>query len=958
MNVPRRQVLKVGGLALASLGTASIFGVDKALASTPVSAALSPPAGTPQDSKSQVMLLSGTSKDDTVDWDFMCTTGSNSGTWSTIAVPSNWELQGFGNYSYRALSPGEQGLYKHSFTPPSAWQAKRIFLVFEGSMTDTEVWVNRASAGPVHQGGFYRFGYEVTDLVRLGESNLLEVTVTKDSANSSVNGAERLADFWEFGGIFRPVYLEARPAQFIDRVAVNAQADGSFAADIYLNGITTAGTLIAQISGPVDAGDSAHPKPVGSPFSVAVSPGLGKATLATAVQSPDLWTAETPNLYDLEVRLVQDGVETHRVTQRFGFRTVELRAGDGIYVNGTKVILRGIGRHTFWPDSGRTTSPEVSRSDILLMKEMNVNAVRMTHYPPDQHFLEYADALGIYVLDELTGWQHAYDTPTGTKLVEEMVVRDVNHPSIIFWINGNEGGSNPDLDALFGVYDPQQRQVFHAGRNFGGIIDRHYPTYSQTASTLAGSTVYLPTEFLHALYDGGGGAGLDDHWTLMMSSPLGAGGFIWDLIDEGVVRTDLNGIIDSAGNLDADGVTGPYRQKEGSFYAVKDVWSPIQIADPAYFETVFPAGFDGKVEIINNYSFTATAKCRFSWKLINFHDPSHSHAGHTVVRFADATPSRSRANAAPGSTDVLDLRLPRGWQHFDALSLTALDPSGQQINSWTWPIKKAIDYKNRIVTAGGGTTTASESATAITMTAAQTQVDISKATGTLAAVTCGHTTIPLANGPILATGSGALTDIAHHQDGNAHVVEATYTGDLNTCRWTLLPSGWLQLDYHYNLTGNDDYLGVNFDFPEDLVTGITWLGDGPFRVYKNRMRGVTMDVWSKAYNDTATGADTWEYPEFKGYHADIKWASLETRAGRITVVAEDDNLFLRLFTPRNGPNPLSATAPYPGGDISFLDAIAPMGNKFQTAALTGPQGAQNVATGDYRRTILFSFDAM
>ena len=164
-----------------------------------------------------VKHLTGTDKDHTVTWEFYCTEGRNSGTWSKIETPSNWEQQGFGSYNYGhdKIKQHEQGLYKHTFLADATWSRKKVFLVFEGSMTDTEVKVNGMSAGALHQGGFYRFKYDITKLIKNKAENLLEVTVSKMSANASVNNAERgNSDYWIFGGIFRPVYLEIVPEMF------------------------------------------------------------------------------------------------------------------------------------------------------------------------------------------------------------------------------------------------------------------------------------------------------------------------------------------------------------------------------------------------------------------------------------------------------------------------------------------------------------------------------------------------------------------------------------------------------------------------------------------------------------------------------------------------------------------------------------------------------------------------
>src|SRR6266699_935935 len=192
--------------------------------------------------QTEVRYLSGTGKDDAVMWDFFCTAGRGAGAWTKIPVPSNWEQQGFGGYNYGRDREGEtnpiareQGKYRLRFDVPAGWRGKVIRLVLDGAMTDTEVLVNGKSAGPVHQGSFYRFKYDITPLVRIGASNLLEVTVSKVSSNESVNNAERFkVDYWVFGGIFRPVYLEALPEKFIDWTAIDARADGSFSVDVHL----------------------------------------------------------------------------------------------------------------------------------------------------------------------------------------------------------------------------------------------------------------------------------------------------------------------------------------------------------------------------------------------------------------------------------------------------------------------------------------------------------------------------------------------------------------------------------------------------------------------------------------------------------------------------------------------------------------------------------------------------
>ena len=305
--------------------------------------------------ETEFQYLSGLGKDDPVKWEFICDKGQNANKWSTIGVPSNWELQGFGIYSYGRSAPADgwprvHGIYKRTFITPATWRERAVFVKFEGVMTDAAVTINGRSAGPVHQGGYYAFKYDITSLLKpAGEKNEIQVDVDDDSMNNSVNRAERRADYWNYAGIFRPVYLEAVPKTFVDRLAVNATADGALSVDV-----TTSDTHTQTQSGTAASLEmrvlDASAKPVGSPIVVKGIAFNSTANLSGTVPNPRLWTAETPNLYQLEVRLKIGDAVVHTVHQKFGFRTVEVLPGKGLFVNGKRVFLKGVARHSFWPE--------------------------------------------------------------------------------------------------------------------------------------------------------------------------------------------------------------------------------------------------------------------------------------------------------------------------------------------------------------------------------------------------------------------------------------------------------------------------------------------------------------------------------------------------------------------------------------------------------------------------------
>jgi hypothetical protein len=896
----------------------------------------------------RVVYLSGRGSDNTVNWEFYCTGGRQSGYWTTIAVPSCWEQQGFGSYNYGTdgSKTNEQGLYRYSFNTQNDWQGKHIFLVFDGSMTDTDVKINGQSIGAVHQGAFCRFQYEITNFVRYDSINSLEVTVSKMSANASVNSAERQADYWIFGGIYRPVFLKIVPAEFIERTAINAKADGSFLIDVYLQNINSGNLVEAQI-------EDIHGISVGSAFSQPIASGQNKVTLQTIITNPQTWSDEYPNLYRISVVLKQGSTEIHRVKERFGFRTVELRSGNGIYINGKKMLARGVTRHCFWPKTGRTLSDSINLLDIEAVKGMNGNSIRMSHYPPDVGFLDACDEKGIYVKDELGGWQSAYDTPIGKIILKEMVTRDVNHPCIYTWDNGNEGSShNALLVPEYAKWDPQNRIVMYPQAIFNGIDCAHYANYNSVVSKLNSSNIFQPCEVIHGLYDGGSGAGFNDHWKLMMSKPKSAGFYLWALIDEGIERTDQGNAIDVKGNQAPDGILGPYRQKEGSYYTIKEIWSPVNIDMDS-----LPPAFTGAIPVRNCYSFTNLNQCGFEWKLVDFYKPGQSATGFQIRKSGAAVAPDVPAGNGAGylTSDTLHLDLPADWQTYDALYLTVKDYTGRELYTYTWPIRKAREHRAQIVALVNGTVTKNEDTSYITINTSDCEFKFDKKNGNLSSVIRQGNPFTFSQGPALCSGTQTLNTITSRQDGSDYLVEATYTGNIAYARWRINASGWIQLQYKYSLSGQYDYMGVSFNYPESNIMGITWLGRGPYRVYKNRMRGVTFNVWQKEYNNTVTGSSLWQYPEFKGYYSNVYWAKMETTEGQITVVSEDERLFLRLFTPPAPVDPRNTIVAYPKGDISFLDGIPPVGNKFQPAANEGPEGQKNTASGDYSRTLYFFF---
>ncbi|MGN7810879.1 glycoside hydrolase family 2 TIM barrel-domain containing protein [Flavobacterium sp. 22076] len=900
--------------------------------------------------KTDKIYLSGKDFEHPVQWDFYCTDGNNSNVWSKINVPSQWELEGFGEYTYgrwykelNQKEPSkEEGLYKYDFEIPLDYKNKTILIAFGGAMTDTEVKINGKTAGPIHQGGFYEFKYDISSLLKFGSKNTLEVHVWKHSANKSVNNAERRADWWLFGGIYRPVWLEVSPKTHIENIAVNPKMDGSITVDLNLQQIPKNTLLEVSLSGKNGENFPAFTFPLKAKNT--------KKTITAKWENIKPWNPETPNLYNLKLVLKQNGAVLHEYDTKIGFRTLEFKKKDGIYVNGTKIIMKGINRHSFWPEGGRSTSKRISELDVQLIKDMNMNAVR-GHYPPDDHFLQVCDSLGLFVLNELAGWQNSYDTETGTKLVKEMVARDVNHPSVIIWDNGNEGGWNNEVDKVFAENDPQKRIVIHPWADFNGWDTHHYPTYLTGMHRFnSGENVFFPTEFMHGTYDNGHGAALEDFWNRYKESPLFAGGFMWAMLDEAVKRSDWKGEqkFDSKGSLAADGILGPHREKEGSYFSVKEIWAPIQFQPKQITDS-----FDGSFLITNDYLFSNLNSCKMEFKVLKSeNDVLYSNkTAQEISRGKIEIPSID-----PGETRKIKFDVPQNFFEGDILSITAFDQFNKEIYTWTWPIHKAGFYVSKFLAVQNTKAKASVTKTdsEITLKGNDVTVILNTFTGEIQKISNKMAVIPLTNGPRPIGMKAKLKDIQISQEAEKAICIVNYSGGLSSIKWIMEADGRFKMELLAlkNASGGEGFdgaffedkinaFGITFRFPEQEVTGIKWFGRGPYRVWKNRIKGTTYGFWEKEYNNTITG-ESFEnliYPEFKGYHANLLGASLKAGTSSFKVFSESDNLFLRLFTPDLPKNGFPGSSPqpdFPEGDISFMYEIPAM-RDFKPLEQQGPQ---------------------
>ena len=455
--------------------------------------------------------------------------GFQGGGFQPTPVPSNWSLLGFEEPIYARPRQAGEGFYVRRFQAPENLTGKRVLLHFGGVWASAEVWLNGTPLGR-HDSGFTEFAYDVTRALKPGAENRLAVRVrqiTKDVAFDT-------NDDWSLGGIYRDVWLETMPAAaYIDRVETSTTFDAQFRdADLNVR-VLVSGTqqapyeLRAILTGP-DGKETQR-----TTLAVPAHRGTARDTLlAFHAYAPLRWTAETPNLYRLTVELTQGGSVTHARTSAVGFRQVST-AGGVFRINGQAVKLRGVCRHDENPDVGRATRREHWLEDLRLMKAANINMVRTSHYPPAEGFIDLADEMGMYVMDEVPmGFGGEFgDDPSfmesGLRRAQETIQRDRNHPSVIVWSIGNEDpftamhlaairlvkGSDPTRPVLM----PWRADDFLPPEI--DILAPHYRTPSNLDQLAARSNrVIFTTEYTHAYGEDGFG-GLEESWRALTQSP-------------------------------------------------------------------------------------------------------------------------------------------------------------------------------------------------------------------------------------------------------------------------------------------------------------------------------------------------------------------------------------------------------------------------------------------------------
>lgn len=504
--------------------------------------------------------------------------------WGNIRVPGMWDMNGYCDplyvnipYPWKGhfednppLVPDEHnyiGQYRRHFTLDKSWKGRDVILHIGAAASNVQVWVNGKAVG-YSEDSKLEARFDITELVREGDNTIaLEIHRWCDGTYLECQ------DFWRMAGISRDVYLLSLPKQRMEDIRITANADGTFrVVAATSSGVSMLRWRIKDAKNEVKASGEIAVNRRKSPSVPAVSHTSDDVSAASAVagtcavsefagrlNSPKLWTAETPNLYGLEVDVINGkAVKTQTVSLKFGFRTVEIKNSQ-LLVNGQPVLIKGVNRHEMNPYTGTVVSPQDMINDILVMKRLNFNAVRTCHYPDDPLWYRLCDIYGLYVVDEadIEGHGMGYGEKALAsnpdyksailERVERMARRDCNHPSVIIWSLGNETGHGENFKAAYKwlkEYDSTrpvqyERAVYYAEKPWEydpdgttDIVCPMYWDYDRCEKYLndSPSRPLIQCEYAHAM--GNSLGGFKEYWDMIREYPEYQGGFIWDFADQ------------------------------------------------------------------------------------------------------------------------------------------------------------------------------------------------------------------------------------------------------------------------------------------------------------------------------------------------------------------------------------------------------------------------------------------
>ena len=566
--------------------------------------------------------------------------------WGKITVPGNWQTQGYGTPIYININyPFVRNRPSVTSEPPKDWTAyenrnpvgsyvtfvdvtkemlsQNLILHFGGVHSAMYVWVNGQKVG-YSQNSMSPAEFDVTKYLRVGK-NKLAVEVYRWSDGSYLEDQ----DYWRLSGIFRSVQLWVRPLVHIADYHVTAEPNADYSKANVRAKIQVCNTghkAAKKLKAVMNIGENHR-----GTIPMILSGDTSTIELTCTIDNPKLWSAEKPNLYPFSVEL-QDakGNTIEHFDYHLGVKKVEV-VGEVFKINGKNVKLRGVNRHDHHPKTGRYVDDATYEEDIRLMKQANINFLRTSHYPDREYLYELCDKWGIYVMDEANHETHGYgyaNKVMGEDLMfqkahvdrtESLVKRDFNHPSIILWSLGNEGGVGPNIEAMYNKVkelDTTRPPFYDSDRRYSAIWDDSYLYHDNLRKNAQQVTdkPFMMREYAHAM--GNSCGNLQEYWDVIYADSSICGAAIWDWVDQGLERDGYYAYGGDFGDKPNDGpfcingLIAPDRKPHPHYYEVQYVYQPLQFVREA----------DGTIRIINRDYFTDPSEYEITRDTIKYDD--------------------------------------------------------------------------------------------------------------------------------------------------------------------------------------------------------------------------------------------------------------------------------------------------------------------------------------------------
>ena len=917
--------------------------------------------------------------------------------WNDIAVPSNWELQGFGQpiysniiypftpdilnpelkYDWRGPQPPKPpkiyrdnpvGSYSREFEVPAEWDEQSIILHFGGVSSAFYVWVNGKEVG-YSQGSRLAAEFDITDYLKPGK-NKLAVQVFRWSDGSYLEDQ----DMWRLSGIHREVLLMAQPKISLNDFFVRTKFDANLQdANLEVRPKVwvkdeTVDLKKWKLKGKLY--DAAN-KPVVELPSVTFDAIYNErwpqrditkwAMMEADVRAPRKWSAEDPYLYRIVFEVCNPkGEVVEARTHKIGFRKVEFSKDNALLINGEVVKIMGVNRHDHHHIRGKALTREDMRKDVELLKQFNFNAVRTSHYPNDPYFYKLCDEYGLYVMDEANIECHHLGSylpqqpnwvASITTRIIRMVERDKNHASIISWSMGNEAGTGPAFAAAAGWikdYDPS-RFIHYEGAQgdpthpqyvegegyklskwpvyanpddpaYVDVLSRMYPELSQLVGMSESGYINRPIimcEYMHAMGNSIGGLG--DYWDEINARPNLIGGFIWDMIDQGLLKKHESG--QSFFAYGGDYGDQPNDQNfcmNGVFASDRKpnphAWECKFMFQPAVFELADPA--QNEIRIFNRFTFTNLNKYDIRWEL--------AEDGNVLQKGTLASQDIAAGTSSVVKVPLKAIKYKNTADYWLRVSLHEKTDrlwckKGYEVATNQLSIKKA--EQRSIGMNKQGSVKVAETDENYKMSGKGFSLSISKQNGELSSYQINgveqlyaplrpnftragvDNDLRAANSKAYATSNEFWStlnasmktihaDVSNEADGLATV----------TIKRTVENKVTLVIIYKVDATGKVEVvmnMDANQSLPELIRFGMTagvasaytkttFYGNGPHESYTDRMRSVIKDVYSFNTDDLFYN---YAMPQENGNRTGVSWLALSNKKAGIRVQGESDFSF-------------------------------------------------------------------